>query len=44
MHENKAELLITTYLMPSAPYRGLLLKLVKQPPLVDYILVGHDRR
>ena len=44
MHENEAELLTPTFVMLIAPSCGLLLKLVKQPILVDYILVGRDRR
>ncbi len=40
MHGHEAELLTTTFLMLSAIGCGLLLKLVKQPPLVGYILAG----
>ena len=40
MHGHEAELLTTTFLMLSAIGCGLVLKLVKQPPLVGYILAG----
>ena len=40
MHGHEVELLTTTFLMLSAIGCGLLLKLVKQPPLVGYILAG----
>ena len=40
MHGHEAELLTTTFLMLSAIGCGLLLKLVKQPPLVGYISAG----
>ena len=40
MHGHEAELLTTTFLMVSAIGCGLVLKLVKQPPLVGYILAG----
>ena len=40
MHGHEAELLTTTFLMLSAIGCGLVLKLVKQLPLVGYILAG----
>ena len=40
MHGHEAELLNTAFFMLSAIGCGLVLKLVKQPPLVGYILAG----
>ena len=40
MHGHEAELLTKTLLMLSAIGRGLILKFVRQPPLVGYILAG----
>ena len=40
MHGHEAELLTTTLLMLSAIGCGLILKFVRQPPLVGYILAG----
>jgi CPA2 family monovalent cation:H+ antiporter-2 len=40
MHGHEAELVTTTFLMLSAIGCGLLLKFIKQPPLVGYILAG----
>ena len=40
MHGHEAELLNTTLLMLSAIGCGLILKFVRQPPLVGYILAG----
>jgi Kef-type K+ transport system membrane component KefB len=40
MHGHEAELLTTTLLMLSAIVCGLILKFVRQPPLVGYILAG----
>ncbi len=40
MHGHENELLITTFLMLSAVGFGLLLRLLRQPPLVGYILAG----
>ena len=40
MHGHEAELLTTTLLMLSAIGCGLILKFIRQPPLVGYILEG----
>jgi Kef-type K+ transport system membrane component KefB len=40
MHGHDAELLNTTLLMLSAIGSRLILKFVRQPPLVGYILAG----
>ena len=40
MHGHESELLTTTFLMLSAVSSGLILRWLKQPPLVGYILAG----
>ena len=40
MHGHESELLTTTFLMLSAVSFGLILRRLKQPPLVGYILAG----
>lgn len=40
MHGHESELLTTTFLMLSAVSFGLILRWLKQPPLVGYILAG----
>ncbi|XDZ71375.1 cation:proton antiporter [Alphaproteobacteria bacterium LSUCC0744] len=40
MHGHESELLTTTFLMLSAVSFGLMLRWLKQPPLVGYILAG----
>ena len=40
MHGHESEILTTTFLMLSAVSFGLILRWLKQPPLVGYILAG----
>jgi len=40
MHGHESEILTTTFLMLSAVSFGLILRWIKQPPLVGYILAG----
>ena len=40
MHGHESEILTTTFLMLSAVSLGLILRWLKQPPLVGYILAG----
>ena len=40
MHGHESEILTTTFLMLSAASFGLILRWLKQPPLVGYILAG----